>query len=219
MGPIYGVKNAKNIALGNRAAVAKDLLAYSKNYVQSEAFKKEYAVLKENYKPKDLTKNETPEEMRNSMIKNAKEALQQSEETLKKAAPEYKKLFEDNLVYAKQHLKDAEDPKNKYQLAYKNNYEELVKSTQQSNAQRLQEWEAKYPANHLLFVKVRLQQFLDETKDIDFAAETTLKNGKKIFVNKGYESKGNRWKMAYRAGREVVEPAREFVQQWLMEIK
>jgi hypothetical protein len=53
------------------------------------------------------------------------------------------------------------------------------------------------PNNHLLFVK----------------------NGKKVFVNRAYESKNNRWKMAFRAGKEVVQPARAFVQQWLGEIK
>src|SRR5688572_29116128 len=39
----YGARNIKKIATGDRVAVAKDLLAYTKQYVQSEAFKKEYA--------------------------------------------------------------------------------------------------------------------------------------------------------------------------------
>jgi hypothetical protein len=64
-----------------------------------------------------------------------------------------------------------------------------------------------------------LQQFLDETKDIDFSAELVERNGKKYFANKAYEQKSSRWKMAFRAGREVVEPARVFVKQWLTEIK
>src|SRR5436190_19049830 len=59
----YGAKNATNIAVGNRSAIAKDLLAYTKQYVNTDAFKKEYATLKESNKPKEY-KVETPEEMR-----------------------------------------------------------------------------------------------------------------------------------------------------------
>ena len=215
----YGAKNVKNIALGNRSALAKDLLSYTKQYVNSDAFKKGYVELKERNKPAPIQKEETPDEMRTHMIKNAKEGLQSAEETLKKAAPEFKKIFEENVDYSRKNLKEAEDPANKYQNAYKKNYPELVKSQEQSEKYRLEEWEKQYPSNYLLFVKVRLQQFLIETKEIDFTAELTEKNGKKIFVKPVYERKGNRWKMAFRAGKEVVEPARAFAGQWIGEIK
>ena len=102
---------------------------------------------------------------------------------------------------------------------YAKNYEGMVKSAEASNKQQVADWEAKYPSNHLLFVKKRLQQFLDETSNIDFSAELVEKNGRKYFVKQEYEHKGNRWKLAYRAGREVIEPARAFVQQWINEIK
>jgi hypothetical protein len=68
-------------------------------------------------------------------------------------------------------------------------------------------------------VKKRLQEFLNTTNGIDFSAELTEKNGKKVFVNPDYERKDGRWKMAFRAGKEVVEPARNFVQKWIGEIK
>ena len=57
------------------------------------------------------------------------------------------------------------------------------------------EWEKKYPTNHLLYVKVRLQEFMNETKDIDFGAELVAKNGKKYFVNRDYELRaiGGKW--------------------------
>jgi hypothetical protein len=70
-----------------------------------------------------------------------------------------------------------------------------------------------------LFVKKRLEEFLNVTKDIDFSAELTERNGKKIFVNQQYEFKDSRWKMAFRAGKEVVEPARDFVEKWINEIR
>lgn len=215
----YGLKNAKNIALGNRTAVAKDLLSYTKKHISSEAFKKEYAAIRESNKPAPAPKAETPEEMRASMIRNAKEGVQQAEQSLKNATPEFKPVFEDVLKAAKQNLKDAENPENKYIKSYAKNYDALVVSMKQSDENRLKEWEKEYPADHMPLIKTRLEQFLEETKDIDYKAELVEKKGRKYFVNPAYERKGNRWKMAFRAGKEVVEPARAFVQQWIGEIK
>ena len=53
----------------------------------------------------------------------------------------------------------------------------------------------------------------------DFNAELISKNGKKIFANPQYEHKNNYWKMGFRAGREVVEPTRLFIEKWIQEIK
>lgn len=215
----YGLKNAKNIALGNRTAVAKDLLAYTRQYVSSPAFRNEYLTLKQSNKPVQPETPETPEQMRSSMIKLAKEGVEQSEASLKKADPQFKKIFEDAVTYAKKNLQQAEDPNNKFQLSYKKNYEQLLKTHQETIKFSLERWEKEYPQDHMVFVKQRLQQFLDETKGIEYSATTFSKNGKQYFTDPQYERKSNRWKMAYRAGKEVVEPAREFVQQWLETIR
>ena len=130
-----------------------------------------------------------------------------------------KAIFEKTLEAAKQNLKQAEDPNNKHMKAYAQNYPTLEKQMKESHENLLKEWETKYPANHLLYIKVRLQEFLDATKDIDFGAQLTEKNGKKYFVNPDYERKSNRWKLAFRAGKDAIAAAREFAQQWMNEIK
>ena len=214
----YGLRNAKNIAVGNRAAVVKDLLTYTKQYVSSPAFVKEYTQLRDNNKPKPVT-IETPEEMRTGIIDRYKKSIAETDANMKKADASMKKIFEPILVSLKQQLADAEDPNNKMMANYKKNYPETLKSIEASNKQSLQEWEEKYPVNQLRFVKERLKQFMEETSNIDFAAQLTEKNNRKYFVNPTYEHKSNRWKMAYRAGKEVVEPARTFVQGWIDEIK
>jgi hypothetical protein len=215
---IYGIKNAKNIALGNRKAVVLDLLNYTKKYVNSPAFAKQYLAMKEQYKPKESIA-QTPEAMKAENIANAKKFVTDMEATVKKADPSMKSIFEKSLLDAQKNLKDAEDPNNKQYIRYAKNYEGLVKTFKENYNFQLAEWEKRYPANHLLYIKVRLQEFQGATKDIDFAAELKVKNGKKIFVNPDYERKDNRWKMAFRAGKEVVEPAREFVQKWIEEIQ
>jgi hypothetical protein len=215
----YGLKNARNIASGNRSAVMKDLLQYTKEYVNGAAFVKAYASLRESNKPEPVKAPETPEEMRNNMIRYAEESIASTEENLKKASPEIRPIFEEALKAAKENLKQARDPQNPGIKSYAENYEEMKKSFAASNETRLQEWSSEYPENHLLFVKQRLQQFMEETKDIDFAAQTIEKNNRTVFANPAYERKSNRWKMAFRAGREVIEPARAFVQQWISGIK
>ncbi len=214
----YGIKNAKNIVAGNRAAVAKDILTYTKKHVQTAGFLKSYNEMRASYKPQ-FNKIQTVEEMRRENIAAMQKSVKDMEEIIRKADAATKPLFEKILVDGKKQLKDAEDPNNKSYIRYAKGYDEMVRFNQQNYDKQIAEWEANYPANKLLFVKKRLQEFLTETEQIDFDAELTTKNGKKIFVNRAYESKGNRWKMAYRAGKDVISTARAFARQWISEIK
>ena len=213
----YGIRNLKNIVTNDRAAIVKDVASYAKQYANSPEYLKQYIALKESNKPEPY-KLESPEEMRTNMIRQAREAVQQTEESLKKAPSEMKAIFEKTLEAVKQNLQMAEDPNNKYIKAYTQNYAATEKHMKDSHENLLKQWEAKYPANHLLFIKGRLQEFLNATKDIDFGAQLTEKNGVKYFVKPEYERKDNRWKAAFRAGKESVEAARTFAQRWLDEI-
>jgi len=215
----YGISNLKHILFNNRAAVVKDVAAYAKNYVNSNAFRKKYNQLRENNKPAPAQQPEPPEEIRASMIKMAREFVQSSEENLKKAGPDMKKIFEQSLETAKKNLKDAEDPYNKSLKAYGQNYESMKTMMQRSYDNSIKIWETKYPADHLQYIKVKLQAFLEATAGIDFNAQLVEKNGKKYFANPDYERKGNRWKLAFRAGRDAVEAGRAFAGQWISEIK
>lgn len=215
---IYGIKGLKTIATGNRAAVAGDILTYTKKYVSTADFIKNYNEMRDYYKPK-FEKLQTPDEMRSEAVANQKKSIAQIEESIRKADAATKPIFEKVLITAKEDLKKIEDPNSKHNAAYAKNYEQAVKQNQQNYDRQIADWEAKYPSNHLLYVKKRLQEFLNETADIDFEAELITKNGKKYFVNRAYESKGNRWKMAFRAGKDVITTARTFAEKWMSEIK
>jgi hypothetical protein len=213
-----GIRNLKNIVLNDRAAIVKDVSAYAKQYAGSPEFIKQYLALKEENRPEAM-KIETPDELRINTIRRAREAVKEMEESLKKAPSDMKSIFEKTLEAAKQNLKTTEDPDNKYMKSYAQNFASLQQQMKQSHENALKSWEAKYPSNHLLFIKVRLQEFLDATKDVDFAAQVTERNGIKYFVSKDYERKDNRWKMAFRAGKPAIEAARAFAEEWLSEIK
>lgn len=214
----YGIKNLKNIVTNDRAAIVKDIAQYAKQFASSQEYIKQYLELKESHKPEPY-KLETPDEFRESMLKGAREAVRQTEESLKKAPAEMKAIFEKTVEAAKQNLKQTEDPNNKYIKAYTQNYPNTEKTMKEAHERLLKEWEIKYPSNQLLYVKSRLAYFLETTNDIDFSAELVERNGIKYFVKKEYESKGNHWKMGFRAGKEAVEAARAFAQQWSSDIK
>lgn len=214
----YGVSNAKNIAVGNRAAVIKDLVAYTKAYVNSPAFVKAYQELKASRKPQQ-NKIQSPEEFRKQIIEQYKKSIEQTEATLKKMDGAMKKSLEDAATSTKKELKAMEDGTSETYISYKENYEQMAEYSESANTAQLAKWEAEFPDNHLLFIKSRLEQFIKETEGIDYTAALFEKGAVKYFVNKEYEHKGDRWKMAYRAGKDAVETARMMVQQWIEEIK
>jgi hypothetical protein len=215
----YGIRNLHKILVNDRAAIVKDIATHAKQYANSEGFKKEYAALKQSNKPSALQKIETAEEMRASMIKMAKDFVRSSEEGLRTASPDMKKIFEGMLETGKKNLKEAEDPNNKNIRAYAKNFEMMKKAMQEGYDREIKLWEEKYPADHLQYIRGRLESFLEATEDIDFSAQLFEKKGMKYFSNPQYERKDNRWKMAFRAGKDAVEAGRAFAKQWIAEIK
>ena len=215
---VYGIKNLKNIAVGNRTAMTMDILRYTKKYALGDDFSKKYLELKNYHKPEKPVV-QTPEEMRATTIAAYKKSIEQTELSMKNADANMKPIFENVLKEAKKGLAAAEDPNNKSIASYTKGYPAMLKQIEDGYTRQLAEWEKKYPSDPQQYVKKRLQEFLDETDDIDFNAELKAQNGQKVFVNKDYENRGDRWKMAFRAGKEVVEPARKFATEWMSEIK
>ena len=215
----YGMAKAKNIAVGNRAAVTRDLLVYVKKKVTSPAFAKEYNELRESKKP-TLRVTKTPEEFHKDNIAESKKTLADVEASAKKNTMEsMKAMYDKMIVDAQKRVKEAEDPNSKVMKSYRQRYPEYEKMGRDHNERQMAEWESNYPANPQHFIKKRLEQFMQQSADIDFDAETYMKGGIKYFTNRAYESKSDRWKMGFRAGKEVILTARTFASQWISEIK
>lgn len=210
----YGVKNAKNLAAGNRSAITRSLLDYTKQYVSSPEFIKAYNALRESKKPV-VAIVKTPEQFQQEIIATAKKSIADVEQQMKKADASMKPVFEKMLESIRKQIQQAEDPNNRSMAGYRNGYAVLVKNRDETYAKEVAVWEARYPAAPNQFIKQRLLQFLKETEQIDFTATLYEKNGKKYFTNPAYESKGIYWKMGFRAGREVVEPSRAFAETWV----
>lgn len=216
----YGARNMKSIAQGDREAVTRDLLAYTKQYVQSEEFKKAYQDHRASNKPQEPKPAKTEQEIRANYIEETKKAVKNLEDGLKTMKDaEMKKALNESLEMFRKNLEEAE--KNKSEML--NMIIEGEKSNAEYNKTQyvndLAAWKEAYPESPDGYVKQRLREMLEATENVDFGAQLSERNGKKYFVNKAYEGKSNNWKMAFRAGKEVTTTARVFAQNWLKELK
>lgn len=216
----YGVRNAKNLAVNDRAAIARDLMNYTKTYVSGPVFKKYYEDLRKTSKPSEpvLKPLRTIEEIQKEEIAKTEKSIKDLEKSMKEM-PQYAKSFEPTLEMQKKMLKEYQNPKHQT-FAY---IAQGEKYQQEGEIKRFEEnmknWEKNYPANINDFIAERLQKMLDNTKDIDYNAELVEKWEKKRFVKPEYERKNQEWKQGFRAGKEVTEAARAFAQKWLNELK
>jgi hypothetical protein len=217
----YGVKSAKNIATGNRAAVTKDLLTYAKQYTASEEFKKEYERNRQGAKPMEPWRKtaKTKEEIRKEKIAETEKSIAEMEKNMPTYTADVKKIMQPLLESQKETLKDYKDPNSQMIEMMALGEKTAVENDWKSYKEQVTKWEEGYPANMNAFIKRRLQQYLDIQSTVDFSAELKDVNGKKKFVNSAYEYKPADWKKVYRAGKEVNDVAKQFAAAWVKELQ
>ena len=214
----YGAEKAKHILTGNRAAIAKDLMAHTKQYVNSEAFIKVYEKQRNYGKPTEPVGNpKTKEEIRKEKIADIEKSIRESEKTIKEM-PDMAKTMAPVVEMLKQTLKDYKDPNSKNIEAFYQGELWDHKNKREDYEKDLAKWQKQYPADYRQVVKARLQEFVALAKTVDFNAELKQVKDKKKFVNPAYEGKSDAWKQIFRAGKEVIEPAVAFAEQWIKEI-
>ena len=215
----YGIRNVKNIAAGNRTAIAGSLLSFTKQYVSSSAFKSEYEKIRMQSRPIEPTGTvKSKEDIRKEKITESEKAIKDIEESMKTMNADMKKIMQEGLDMQNNMLKEYKDPDSQMiELFYQG---ELMNHESEMNRykQNLKEWEANYPADYKEMIKARLQKYLSIANTVDFNAGLTDKNGKKYFINQDYERKSTDWKMIYRAGKDVYEITKGFAEKWLKEL-
>ncbi|HLG38401.1 MAG TPA: hypothetical protein VI461_01995, partial [Chitinophagaceae bacterium] len=216
----YGVKNVKNLATNDRAAIAKDLLTYTKDYISSAAFKKQYDDMRSSSKPVEpvLKPLRTIEQIQKEEIAKTEKSINDAEKNMKDM-PQYAKSIEPVLDVLKKNLKEYQNPKHQLFSAIAQGEKYQQENEVNNYQQRMKQWESSYPVSVNDFIATKLQKMLDATKDIDYNAELVEKWGKKRFVNPAYESKNQEWKQGFRAGKEVTDMSRSFARKWLNELQ
>lgn len=214
----YGVKNAKNIAAGNRAAVTRDLLTYSKNYVNAPAFKAAWEKERIAAKPTAPEKKTFgKEDVRKEKLAEVQQWIKQSQDLVKQM-PQLEKDMKKTMDEYNKIQADYKDPNSKMIELF---YQEKIRAEKVESSryeERLKKWNEDYPADHNRRIKKYLVKYLEVANTVDFDAALTEKNGKKYFVKQEYERKHPDWKMVYRAGKEVYEVAKPFTEQWMREL-
>jgi predicted phage tail protein len=216
----YGAKNFKNIATNNRAAIAKDMLNYTKEYISGAEFKKQYEDLKKNAKPQEpvLKPLRSITEIQKDEIAKTEKSIKDSEKTLKEVNADMAKAIQPVVDMLRKNLKDYQNPDHEYFAAIAMGEKYQREGQIKNYKDDMKKWEADFPEDISLFISDKLKKMLEYTRDIDYNAALVEKYGKKRFVNPAYEGKRTEWKQGFRAGREVTEQARTFAEKWLNEL-
>lgn len=217
----YGVKNAKNIAVNDRAAIATDLLNYTKEYVSGGEFKKQYDDMRKSAKPQEPVQKplRSIAEIQKEEITKTEKGIKEAEKTIKEVNVDMAKGIQPVLDMLRKNLRDYQDPTHEYFAAIAMGEKYQQEAQQKSYAGNMKRWETDYPENINAFIVDKLRKMLEYTKGIDYNAALVEKYGKKRFVNQAYEGKRTEWKQGFRAGKAVTESARVFAEKWLSELK
>jgi hypothetical protein len=214
----YGASSAKNVASGDRAAIALDVLNYTKSYVNSSAFIKAYEDARVAATPVKPLPPKTKEEIQKEKIAELEKTIAEGEKSLKTLPKDLIEPFKEVQQMLKDQKQDYENPDSEMLALLVTSENYMYANATTKYEQQLQQWQKDYPADHRKMVKDRLETFLKLTADVDFNAALKEEYRVKKFVNAAYEKKPAEWKMAYRAGRPAVEAARTFAKAWLAEL-
>jgi len=216
------IRSLKSIALGERASIVKVVGDFAKQYTVSKEFINKYNEYREIQKPNPPEKPKTVAEMKQEYKDNLKKSIEESENNLSQMPEESKKYIIESIKQLREQLKQIDDPNN---AMFSPDMDKIMQDSYKQQLEQhkldLQNWEKEYPeGNPNKMIKAWLNNFLEVSKDVDFNAKTAIDtNGRAEFVKQEYQRKDSNWKLCFRAGKETVETARKFAQNWLKELK
>jgi flagellar biosynthesis GTPase FlhF len=216
-----GIKELKSIAGNDRASQVQVVGKYVKDFTKTEDFKNRYNEFRESRKPSPPEKPKTMKELKKENKESLEKSLEEMKTTKASMPTDQQAMFDETIKMLEQQLKELDDPNNSMYSP------EMDVYMQQSYDQQIEQhkkdiidWETKYPENNPnALIKTWLESFLEQTKDVDFNAQTAIDNNRTLFVKQEYERKNNLWKLCYRGGKETTEAGRKFAQSWLNELK
>lgn len=210
----------RQLPMEARTALVPVLGSLIRSYVTSDDFTARYLEYRENQKPAAPEAPTSSSEDREKYKKDLAESIRQSEENLKAIPAEYHDGIKQSIEFLREQLKSADDPDNPMFSTEMDQFKQQAAETAMAEyRQQLANWERQYPENPSEMVRLRLEQFLKLSEDVDFSATVKANEyGRLIFENPAYERKSSNWKALYRAGREPVEAARGFARKWLADL-
>ena len=215
----YGASSAKNVALGDRASIAVDVLTYTKSYVSSPAFIKAYEEARKAATPVKPVQPRSKEQIQREKIAELDKTIADGEQSMKTLPKDLIEPFKEVQQMLKDQKKDYENPDSEMLALLVSSESYIYSSANARYQEELEQWQKDYPSDHKIMIKARLESFLQLTADVDYNAALKEEYHNKKFVNSAYEKKPAEWKMAYRAGKPAVDAARTFAKAWLTELQ
>jgi ATPase involved in DNA repair len=209
-------KMVKNVAVGKRAEAVRELGDYIRKYTESAEFINAYNQQREAAKPQGAG------DIKDRLQKRLEEIerdINTAETDMKSAGGDMKKLYEATIKMLKEEQKALKNPKDPMHPMYLQNLSEGGMVDEEQYEQELKNFEASWPATAKELVKIRLREFLNKTADIDFDAKLVQSGGRKKFADPRLEKKDGDWKRCFRAGKETIDAARAYAQQWLNSLR
>lgn len=215
--PTAGASVFKRATPAARAVMVQQFATWAKAFTTSAAFKTAYDAARANEKPAPPK----PGGSASAQLTQQRDEFDKNAAEMRKNAAGQSKEVRDAIETAIRQMKVSLDAMAKDSSML----QAMDKASAQSNAdeqarykERLATFEREHPASVDAAVALRLHQFLDTCKDVDFSAPLVSTKGSMKFVNPVFEAKSSEWKMCYRAGREPVEAARVLATAWLKDI-
>jgi len=217
--PVYpNRKLYKAASTPARVAFVKEALNWLKSYTESVAFKADYDKQRVEAKPEAPQSKGTPDEQYAKQQAEQRKGIEDMKKNVAKMTPEMQQQMKE---VVKQMEAALEQNSKNPQVAemMKSNYAREAQSDEEGYKKDLANYEANFPADPKVMIAKRLNEFLEETKGIDYNAQLVSSGGGMMrFADQQYESKTDRWKLCYRAGREPTEAARAFAADWLRQL-
>ena len=216
-----GIKELKSIALNDRAAQVEVVGKYVKDFTATEEFKKQYNKYRESRKPSPPEKPKTSAELKKEYKENMQKSISEMKVSKSQAPADQQAMFDETIKMLEDQLKEIDNPNNPMFSPEMDQYSQMGYEQQMEQHKKdIVEWETKYPVNNPKpLIKTWLESFLEQSKDVDFDAQTAIDKNRTLFVKQEYERKSNFWKLCYRSGKETTEAGRKFAQTWLGELK
>jgi hypothetical protein len=207
--------NIENYPRNKQATAVQVIGAYIKDYLISADFAKQYQILREERKPA-LPKSVA--ERLKKELNNLYLALKEAENACGKASTELKPIYDASIRKYKQSINALE---NDYDPQHAAQIQGIITQYDYDMSDyrfRLKQFEKKYPADVKLFIRNRLQDFLQLSSTVDFDADVKLESNGQKFADPAYEERSQAWKYCFLAGRDATTAARKLAAKWIKEI-
>jgi predicted transcriptional regulator len=202
-----------------RVAFVRDTFAWVKAYTESAAFKADYDKRRAEAKPTGAGSKGTPDEQYAKYLADQRKALEEMKKNVSSMNADMQKQMQPVIQQMEASIeKTSKDPEAAAMM--KNMFAQQATGDQERDKRDIANYEKEWPADPKVLIAARLHDFLNETSDLAFDAKMVDEGGgRKRFADEQFESKSDRWKLCYRAGKEPVDAARAFATDWLRQLE